>query len=543
MADAPHVLLWRRVREALAVRDALASGHPTETEIAAHAKAQLRTDVVQRFVQQYYAPREYGDGEDALSDDEARRLVQELEALPLAAASASQPHSGSAARGATDAAISKTPLSPVKAEATLTAPEAVAYGEDEERAERRGRVTEAWRKAEEERRAREISTAEAARRAAEAARLAEEEKRRRETQERRRAEAEWRQLEDAARRAALAAANRAERVAADDRKAAAARSKGYAGAPRAAPGADDMSAEDMDIVELYLRADAFRSNKNFDRAIADFDVLIKRSPLDFHFQGRGKSYLGQCNYERAIVDFDEAIRRTPDYFFFYLERAEAHLGKGAVSEALRDCDKAVQLQPRDQITLEARGKVYHRMGNLDRALADYGETIAVTTDHDKPAFAVTLFNRGAVLHEKRDYHTAIEDYGRAIVTWQGRKGSDQYVALACNARGCAKHELQDYDGAIADYGESIRFVADYRDPWVNRGRAYCDRGEYGPALADYTQAIQLDENDVDAHYGCAIALRRTGDEPGADRQLAIARKIDSEIERRRFVLRRRSMLT
>jgi tetratricopeptide (TPR) repeat protein len=61
-------------------------------------------------------------------------------------------------------------------------------------------------------------------------------------------------------------------------------------------------------------------------------------------------------------------------------------------------------------------------------------------------------------------------------------------------RGDAYYEKEGYDQAIADYTQAIRL--DHNEIWAysGRGSVYHDKEDYDRAIADYTQAIRLDPN-------------------------------------------------
>jgi hypothetical protein len=82
MPDVVYTFLWTRVRVALESRGALLPGHPTAMEAAQHAQSLLGSDLVVRFVTEYYQERVYGGG-DGLSDSDAERIVAELEVLSI----------------------------------------------------------------------------------------------------------------------------------------------------------------------------------------------------------------------------------------------------------------------------------------------------------------------------------------------------------------------------------------------------------------------------------------------------------------------------
>lgn len=78
-----HDELWARLLSALSLRDALPSDNATPSEIASHAGRLLMTDVVHRFVHEYYYKMRFGATDGVLSEREAAALVAQIEAMPV----------------------------------------------------------------------------------------------------------------------------------------------------------------------------------------------------------------------------------------------------------------------------------------------------------------------------------------------------------------------------------------------------------------------------------------------------------------------------
>jgi tetratricopeptide (TPR) repeat protein len=56
--------------------------------------------------------------------------------------------------------------------------------------------------------------------------------------------------------------------------------------------------------------------------------------------GRAVNLQLKGEYDRAIEDFDQVIRLNPDYLWAYLKRAAAYNAKGDYDRAIRDYDRA-----------------------------------------------------------------------------------------------------------------------------------------------------------------------------------------------------------
>ena len=89
------------------------------------------------------------------------------------------------------------------------------------------------------------------------------------------------------------------------------------------------------------------------------------------------------------------------------------------------------------------------------------------------------------------------------------------MALAYFNRGNARNELGDKEGAIADYTQAIQLNPDDAGAYYDRGIARNDLGDKEGASADYTQAIQLNPGYADAYNNRGIARKALGDKQAA----------------------------
>jgi tetratricopeptide (TPR) repeat protein len=111
--------------------------------------------------------------------------------------------------------------------------------------------------------------------------------------------------------------------------------------------------------ECVKRAKAYCDKKycdirDYDQAIAEFTEAIRLDPealrLDPDYAKayfkRGDVYvIERGDNDRAIADFNEAIRLKPEYVVFYLERANAYMGKGDYDRAIADFNEVSRLSP------------------------------------------------------------------------------------------------------------------------------------------------------------------------------------------------------
>jgi len=124
-------------------------------------------------------------------------------------------------------------------------------------------------------------------------------------------------------------------------------------------------------------------------------------------------------------------------------------------EALEDASKALEMDPAFFPAYITRANVYHKLGNIDLAIADNTKAIELAPD-----YALAYRNRAREYLTQKDYPKAIADFDQAIRL-------DPANASAYCDRANAQVQLKDYEKAIADCNEAIRL-----DPQLTLAREH-----------------------------------------------------------------------
>jgi lipoprotein NlpI len=94
------------------------------------------------------------------------------------------------------------------------------------------------------------------------------------------------------------------------------------------------------------QAESFRSNGQFDRAIAEYDIAIKIAPNWYNpYIGRGTTYRMQGNLDAALADLTKSLELNPSNTDAYFERGQTWRDKGDSERAFRDFAEAIRIDP------------------------------------------------------------------------------------------------------------------------------------------------------------------------------------------------------
>jgi tetratricopeptide (TPR) repeat protein len=149
------------------------------------------------------------------------------------------------------------------------------------------------------------------------------------------------------------------------------------------------------------RGNTYARHGEFDRAIADQSEAIRLNPKDAEaFYNRGYTYSHKGDHERAIADYTTGIELDANNSRLWGQRcwSRAVVGK-QLQEALVDCNKAKTLSPTIPQIIAYRGLVYLRLGQFDKAIADYDVAFKMTKFHNH---ADWLYGRGIAKLRKGD---------------------------------------------------------------------------------------------------------------------------------------------
>ena len=185
----------------------------------------------------------------------------------------------------------------------------------------------------------------------------------------------------------------------------------YTGRPRESRVSPKPSASMIKcLISIIIVHSAGAEKREFDKAIADCDEVIRRRPRDAEAYGkRALAWQSTGDLEKAIHDFSEAIRLSPRDPFLLGHRALAWKSRNELEHAIDDYTAAIKIDPTHARHFYLRGLTWLDLGNHDKAIADFTDAIKID-----PQNAEAYASRGHALTEREEYEKALGDLDRAI---------------------------------------------------------------------------------------------------------------------------------
>jgi Flp pilus assembly protein TadD len=234
-------------------------------------------------------------------------------------------------------------------------------------------------------------------------------------------------------------------------------------------------------------------------AEAVYLAILKRQPRDVaalnllgllqHRQGR--------NGEAADL-IGRAVALQPDDVQALQNLGAVQMALGNGVAAIAGFRRATVLAPRDASAWR----------NLGLALLENQETRAAADAYRQaqdldPHSAAGLQQLARALFSAGDAETAAEVYARIALA-----NSDQ--AENWSNLGAARHRAGDLAGAETALNEALRLEIGNAAAWCNLGAVANDRGRDDDAIANFSRAIEIEPNHVDAHVFRGTSLLRQG---------------------------------
>jgi tetratricopeptide (TPR) repeat protein len=170
-------------------------------------------------------------------------------------------------------------------------------------------------------------------------------------------------------------------------------------------------------------------------------------------------------------------------------RALALKAKGDVERAAIDFTQAITLAPDFAPAREARADLLRGNDQCDLAVADYDEAIKLA-----PQRPSSYVGRGLCLVDLNEGPRALRDFDQ--VTKLDVNNAAGYAIFAWAIMARLNIAMGNPDGALASLNEAINLDPKRAGLYIERGNVWSVKGDEARAIAEYDEAVKLDEKNA-----------------------------------------------
>lgn len=259
--------------------------------------------------------------------------------------------------------------------------------------------------------------------------------------------------------------------------------------------------------------------KDYVLSIQYFNQVINAKPYlydPYFFRGLAKFYLE--DFGGAEADCSESIERNPFVSDSYQVRALSRMQLGKFDEAIGDYRQALSFDPENENMWSNLALCYGRTENYDEALG-----VLDTLHRIMPSFAPALTMRAQIHIQQNDTVAALKDIAESMAL-------DKYDPDVYSMRAILYLQQKRYAEAEEDLTYALHLMP-VSNWYVNRALARYQQADLRGAMADYDTALNMDKNNLLAHFNRGLLRAEVGDDNRAieDFDFVIACEPDNTI--------------
>ncbi len=296
---------------------------------------------------------------------------------------------------------------------------------------------------------------------------------------------------------------------------------------------------------LLLRAGIQESS---EKSLADLDEAIKLTPQDPKpLRTRGAVKLQAKNTDGALEDFNKALELEPDDVATHEAKALALATQQKWKESRASLDRAHELSPKSIEILLQRGRIAVLDGDTPAGLADFSEVLTIDPDNVaallirseaavpdhidqaiedlnkaldlRPGLVPALRQRAALLAHLHKFTAAVSDLELA----RKLEPNDAAAALQLAAVYSVENKI---DQAAGVYEDLLKANPENWLAYRGRGDLQLTHGKQREAIADFEKALEIKPDDSGVLNNLAWVLATSPEESLRDgkRSVELAKK-------------------
>ncbi len=203
-----------------------------------------------------------------------------------------------------------------------------------------------------------------------------------------------------------------------------------------------------------------------------------------------------------FVGFRSLQKADPEIVKYVVEGTRLLNASSDYGEAIDVLTLAIEKDPRHAIAFIRRGLAYYYLGEYDKAINDYNETLKLARYQ-----ADAYYCRGDAYQQLNNHQQAIKDYESSL--------KERWAAFVIWKRAETYLKIGESQRALQDYTEVIRRRRGAA-AYYHRARAYVQLDKEALALKDFARAIEVEPEFAEAYLERGEIFERLGHREDAE---------------------------
>ncbi len=266
--------------------------------------------------------------------------------------------------------------------------------------------------------------------------------------------------------------------------------------------------------KINRASELFKQNK-FDEAVELYSSALEIENENTNaLYGRGLSYAKKGKFDAALVDFKNVVRIDKDFSpNCYYHLSETLFKLREYSEALEHITTFVMKTEKKGHGYFLRGKIFYELGKLDDAIKDAEKASDLQPDN-----AEIFVLLGKIKIQKREFRQAIITLKKALELNNDCDFAHTFLGGAyifINKKDEAENELKQVTKPI-------------KETYYYLGKVHFANGDYDKSIDALKNALSIDENYIEAYFQRIQVFRELNEieKAIADLQIIIALQPD-----------------
>ncbi len=227
-------------------------------------------------------------------------------------------------------------------------------------------------------------------------------------------------------------------------------------------------------------------------------------------------YVSLGSLDKAEEVYTRMIAMEPQWYEPLLYRANVRYMEDKLAEAIKDCEKVIELDSGNAAAYLLEGKAYLGLKEYVSAVASLTKSLTINSE-DKDAY----LTRASVLYKMKQYRAALEDINKVL-------DLDPEEEFAYLQRGMISEEQGDEAGAEYDFKHVTKLNPFNEQAYICLGNLLMAHGRVKEAIDYFNEAIELNPGSAEAYRERGRAKLLDGDQEGSLEDMKRALEINPE---------------